>query len=177
MWIGLALSAVGVLICLALIALPGWRRRRPGSGEPVVVDRVAVDVVSPLAVEGARLPLRRAALVTLGVAVLSTIVAGLPVGLAVGMVVGVAFGTSRGQTVLRVAAIGALGAAAAFVVLKQWRNGYRVDFIWPQWFETTHAWPLAGILLLGLDPVVERLRRRAGGEDRGSAQGTLGDGE
>ena len=175
-WIGLALSAVGVLICLALIVLPGWRRRRSDGADQGEVRAVAPDVVSPLAAEGATLPARRVAVVSVAVAVVASLAAGLPVGVAVGLVAAVALGTSRGQTVLRVVAIGALGAAAAFVVLKQWRNGYRVDFIWPQWFETTHAWTLAGILLLGLDPVVERLRRRAGGEG-GSADGTLGDGE
>jgi arabinofuranan 3-O-arabinosyltransferase len=165
-WIGLALSAVGVLVCIGLIV---WPRRR-GGGDPHA--EVVVRHVSPLEAEGAALPLRRTLAVSLAIAAVAAFLAGAPVGLAVGVAAGVALGTPRGQTVLRAVAIGALVASVGFMLLKQYRNSYEVDFIWPQWFETTHAWTLVAVLLLGLDPVVERLRtrRRANGPEDGQVE-------
>lgn len=84
------------------------------------------------------------------------------VATAVGVVTAAALGLRRGQVLLRIACIGAFGAAAAYIVAKQTRAGYLVDFDWMNKFELTHAWALGATALLAIDPLVELLRRRRG---------------
>lgn len=182
-WIALALSSVGLVICLALILWPSRRRSDlPAGATAVALPRF----MHPLGVDGAALAPGHAGIVAAAVLVVAVFLAGLPVGVVVALVTFAALSLRRGQVLLRAVALGALGAAAAFIVLKQWRNGYQVDFHWPKWFETTHAWTLVGVLLLGVDVLVELLRVRAGrtrragppsGDDLGVADGTLRDGE
>lgn len=168
-WLGLSLSALGVLACLLLIL---WPRRRPDHPLTAPAQAPAAGVtdagatIDPVAIpwagaEGSPVPFATAALGAVAIGAISVFVAGVPVGLAVAAVGAVALAHPKGQLVLRVVALGSLGAACAFVVLKQARNGYETDFKWAQWFETTHAWTLVGILLVGLDPIVARLRRSA----------------
>lgn len=168
-WVALALSALGVLACLALVFRP--RRRDPHL--PPGATAIAVPrLVHPFESDGEALAPGRAGIVAAAVLVVAVFLAGLPVGVAVALVTFVALATRRGQVLLRAVSLGALGAAAAFVVLKQIRNGYETDFRWPQWFEVTHAWTLVGVLLLGVDVLVDRLRRLAG---RGGPSSRSGD--
>ncbi len=84
------------------------------------------------------------------------------VAAAVAVVTALALGVQRGQVLLRVACLGAFGAAAMYIVAKQTRAGYLVDFDWMNKFELTHAWALGATALLAIDPLVELLRRRRG---------------
>jgi arabinofuranan 3-O-arabinosyltransferase len=166
-WVTVALwaSLVGALLCVGLVIRPvPWlaRRRSPeGGGSPVLPAAPMVPVgIPPLGADGDPLPVARA----LGGAALIGLVAvlamGPAVGAAVAVVAAVALGLRRGQAALRVVCLGAFGTAAAYIVLKEARAGYVVDFDWMNKFELTHAWGLTAAALLAVDPLVEVLRRR-----------------
>jgi arabinofuranan 3-O-arabinosyltransferase len=140
-WIGLALSALGVLVCIAL-AVRAPRRRRLA--------------VPPMRPEPAGLLRRdqapRAAAVALGLAVpagaLAWMFGGPQVGAAVAVGTALALGVRWGPALVRFASIGLFAAAAAYIVVQQYRYGYQVDFNWVEWFERTHLWGIAAAMLL-----------------------------
>ena len=158
-WIALAASALGVLVCLGLLIRPV----RFLAGARVPEERIPVmDVlgVGPLEVDGAALSPMASAGAALAVGLAAVVFMGPWVGLATALVTGVALGLRRGQVVLRVVCVGTLGAAALFIVAKQARTDLIVDFDWMTKFELTHAWALLATALLATDPLVEALRRR-----------------
>lgn len=162
-WIGLALSALGVLACLALILLPVLRRRRgaaPEPGEPG--DDVLPTGVSPLHRDGAVLSLAGSVIAGVGAGVLGLFFGSVVLGAVLGLLTFVAARVSWGQVVLRVTSIGMFAAAAGFIVLKQYRNDYVVDFNWVGRFETAHAWALLAVFALVASVVLDGLRTRAG---------------
>jgi arabinofuranan 3-O-arabinosyltransferase len=171
-WLGLALSAFGVLVCLALCLRPG---RRTG----VEPGRMVPRWIDPRSCDGPPRTDTRAAITALAVTGAAVLFGGPWVGLAVGAVTAVALLVAGGQVVLRLLVVGPLALSALFVVAKQFRNQYQTDFNWPGWFETTHAWTLAGVMLLGVDALVERMRTdpAGGAEEPPSAPGLLGDRE
>ncbi|MFZ4670248.1 MAG: hypothetical protein ACOYML_13170, partial [Microthrixaceae bacterium] len=61
--------------------------------------------------------------------------------------------------------IGMWAAAAGFVILKELRNQYVIDFNWMNQFEITHAWTLVAVICLALDPIVSALRKSPGDAD------------
>jgi arabinofuranan 3-O-arabinosyltransferase len=155
-WIALALSALGVLLCAACILRPPrwWAGATLGETPPTM----ASSGVAPLRIEGSAVPARRAATVALGVALVALVLGGWAVALATGLVVAVALGWRWGQVLLRAVGIGLFAAAAGFVIAKQWRFGFVVDFNWMNQFELTHAWTLTAVALLVADPLVSHLR-------------------
>ena len=158
-WIALWSSLLGVLVCLGLVIRPirflaGARLER---GRIPLMD---VGGISPLQADGAALPVGPSALVALVVGVVTSVFMGPWVGLAAAVVAGVALARPRGQVVLRAVCLGALGAAATFIVAKQARNDFIVDFDWMTKFELTHAWALLATALLAVDALVETLRNR-----------------
>ncbi len=161
-WIALAASAIGVLICLLALFLP----IRLLAGKPIeVVRSMRVSGIGPGYSDGNILSAGRALAWGGATGVAAWLLAGWPVGLATGIVVTVALGAKRGQTVLRVLAIASFAAASAFVVLKQFRNDYVIDFNWMNQFEITHAWTLLAFALLLADPLVSHLRARVGPQE------------
>jgi hypothetical protein len=112
-------------------------------------------------VEGAPVSAHRVALVALGFALVTFVVAGWAVAVVAGVAVAAALVLRWGQVLLRAIGIGLFAAAAGFVVAKQWRLGFVVDFNWMNQFELTHAWTLTAVALLVADPVVSRLRNPA----------------
>ena len=161
-WVALAASLIGTLICLLLLVRPvRWL-----AGEPLPDDEIgSVDVagIGPFAVDGWAIPLARATVVGLAVGVAAVVFLGAWVGLATFAVTFLALVAGRGQVLLRTACIGAFGLAAAFIVAKQTRGHFVVDFEWMNGFEVTHAWALFATGLLAVDPLVELLRRRPAG--------------
>lgn len=117
---------------------------------------------SPVDADGPPLSVKLAAVTTLGAALVAFFVAGLWVALVVAALTLLASLLGRGQFVLRLATAGVLGAAFAFIVLKQGLNGYRLDFDWAKWFETTHSWGLLAVVLLAVDVAVDGLRSTSG---------------
>lgn len=186
-WFGLALSAIGVVICLVLVAVDPRRRRggRPSReedddheddqedlapAEPAdagSVDREADAVVgdmepigtSPFAVDGTPLGWLPAVLGALVAGAVGFLVGGVVIAAVVAVVAAVSLGLRRGQLVVRVACIGMLGLAFAYIVAKQLVNSYQIDFDWVQWFEITHDWALLATVLLAVDVAVDGVRR------------------
>ncbi len=158
-WIALVASAIGVLVCIAMVIRPLRRwggdalRAAPRSMSPALVD--------PLGSEGAAMSAGAAAAAALATGVVTWLLVGWPVGVAVGLLSAAALALPRAQPLVRIAGIVLYGAAAGYVVAKQWRNGYLVDFNWMNQFEVTHAWTLAAVALLTVDPLVSWLRRNA----------------
>ncbi len=165
-WLGLAASAVGVLICLALLVWP--RRRRMAAGEVApdaeLVDAELVETMSPeprapWAEDGSPLSSGGWILTGLATAVVASFLAGPIVGVACGVLAAVAVAWRHGQLVLRAACVGLFGLAVAYIVAKQTLNAYPLDFEWVKWFEITHSWALIATMLLVVDVVVDGLRR------------------
>jgi arabinofuranan 3-O-arabinosyltransferase len=164
-WAALALSAVFVLLCLA-VAVIGWRRARaqvpaadlagalpslPEPASPLSFDRAA----------GRLRPLGAAVLaVTAGVvsAVVVTPIAGVVVLALVALALRMG---RRGRAVLTVGAVAAFLPGAAFVLARQaWRGGVRADFTWPTAFDLAHYLAWVAVLLLAADVVLELVLRR-----------------
>lgn len=167
-WIGLALSALGVLACAALILWPVLRRRRVDatahSGVGVVATRP--EPASPWLQDGPVLSWRTTTVVAV-VAGLGATFFGSPVlGAVLAVAAVVAARLPRGQILPRVLSLGMFAAAAGFILAKQLRNDYVVDFNWVGRFETAHGWALLAVFALVLCVVVDGLRgRRSEGGD------------
>jgi hypothetical protein len=153
---------VGVIACLVLLVIGRGRR-------PVRDSRPATRpvLVGPWRRTGDPLAPGAAALTGIAGGLVAWLLAGPAVGAVVAVLAAVGVGVRRGQPVIRVVLLCAWAAAAGFVILKQTRNDYLVDFNWMNQFETTHAWTLLAVLLLVLDPVVVVVRGRfsRGGDD------------
>ena len=158
-WIGLIASALGVLICLALLVWPLrlWAGRPLPTGS---ISDLVVHAVGPFNTEGSPVPAGRAVLTSLAVGVVTGLLMGPWVGLGVAATTAIALLLRWGQIVLRTACVGLLAASAGYIVLKQFRNDYVIDFDWMNHFEVVHAWGLAAAALLAVDPIVEFMRRR-----------------
>ena len=163
-WVGLALSALGVLLCLGLLIF-GGRRNNSKAGDSPAGDSPAAAALemtptyaSPLQVDGPALTPKIAAVATLCAGLLAFFGGGVWVALATVTLTLVATLTPRGQSILRLATVSVLGAAFAFILLEQGLNGYRLDFDWAKWFELTHSWGILAIVLLAVDVAVDGLR-------------------
>ena len=169
-WLALALSLAGFVLCLALAFWP--RRRRPGDRAPSgqAVRPRLIDLTDSY---GAPVGWVTTAIVaTASVGVTLALVTPWYWAVAVGALALVALRTRQGWVALRFVAVAAFGLAATFVIAKQWRNGYADDFDWPQKFLKVHSLAMFGWLLLGLEVTVEAIRagwRRDTGLDDPSA--------
>ncbi len=142
-WVGIAITIVGLLACLVLI----FRRRKPldtytraNQASPIWSTRV---FVSPSTLSRAKQIAISVGLGVIGLA-LGPVWLGVVVGLAT-------FGAMRNNKVLycvRIAAVGALVIAAGFVVIQQWRYGYEAAYDWPQHFLRLNELPWLSLLLL-----------------------------
>jgi arabinofuranan 3-O-arabinosyltransferase len=152
-WVSLALSALGVLLCLVLIAV-GWRRAR-ARRQPVAPGAVEVDdpeLVNPLRTRASVVPMRRAAIIAsaLGAFVFFNVpFAGwYPlVGPAVGLATFLVFRWSRGRGWCGLAGAGCLALAALYIVTWQLRHDYISDFTWPLQFTRVHVLGLLAVFL------------------------------
>ncbi len=161
-WVGLALSALGAVICVALVLLPR-RRPVPDDHRPALRPELA----APWEATGGGTGAATAVLVGLAGGLVAWIVAGPAVALVLAVLLGLATGLERGQVLLRATVVVLWGAAAGFVVAKQFRNGYVLDFNWMNQFELTHAWTLLAVTALVADPVVAAIRRRRPAQSSG----------
>lgn len=158
-WIALVLSALGVLVCLGLLLWP--LKLFAGRTSAETPADLSVRAVDPFAVESPQIPLLHALGWASLAGMLAFVAAGLAVGLAIWLVALGALSLRRGRVMLRVLGTALFAAAAGFVIAKQFRGGYLVDFNWINLFEVTHAWTIAAVALLVLDPVVGRIRSGA----------------
>ncbi|HZP29242.1 MAG TPA: alpha-(1-_3)-arabinofuranosyltransferase family protein [Acidimicrobiia bacterium] len=160
-WLGIGLSAAGVLLCLVLLFA---RRRRRGA--PPAVRGAADDdppVVRPFrwhaapgpAAERGRPPNGWLAGVTVAMGLLATLIATPAVGLFVAAATLVAALARRGRLVLRGMAVAALVLVVGYVVVQQIRFGYPAQYDWPQRFLRFEYVPWVAVLLLVADVVLD----------------------
>lgn len=173
-WAALGISGLTAVICVLLAVIPErtrrWRPKWLGGPRPVVPKQVAVvtaddrpRLASPLSYpRSARRPV-------LGIAVLAGAVAGLIaatlstpwspwIGLPVGALVTASALIRQLRFLLTLSSIGLVAGAGLFVVLGQARNHYMVGASWPANFETAGLMVSTGVLMLGADALVERIR-------------------
>ncbi len=154
-WWGLGLSALGVLVCLALAL---WPRRRPVTQviAAEMTPRIWFDDPGPDSAASIR--------TTVLVSVMSGLAGWLFVGpvpaLALAVLAALALRWRRGSWVLTGVVIALVGAASGYIVARQWHGAYDLDFNWMERFEVTHQWTLTAVLGVLLVVVVDRIRRR-----------------
>ena len=153
-WIGLVLSGLAILVCLALIWIE--RRRRPDLERHDPEPHLA----NPLVSGGARPPPRVVAL-TAVVAGLAAGVSTRPwIGVFVAAAVAAALWWPRARIVLTAGSVGSLGLAALYVIVQQGRYRYPPIYNWPSNFGSVADLAWLAVMLLGADVVVQFVRHR-----------------
>ena len=67
----------------------------------------------------------------------------------------------RGRVLLALGSPAALGIAALYVIVQQYRHRYAPDFFWLTHFDRVQAIAWLAVILLACDALVEVVRRRA----------------
>jgi hypothetical protein len=154
-WWALGLSAVGVLVCLAL-ALPeprfGMRREREMTPQEP-------ELVLPLADAEALLSRRARLGTTVAAGLFAALVAGLPTGVIVAAAVLLATRRPPARVLLGLGAAAALGVAGLYTAVQQLRYDYLAQFEWPTRFDRAHGIAWLAVCLLAAGALVEIVRR------------------
>jgi arabinofuranan 3-O-arabinosyltransferase len=154
-WIAIAISILGFLACLVLMLVPRF------AGTPTVDEGrrpLRPLGISPFDHAGSAASVRTTVIACIGVFVGTAIFVTPVWAIVVAALCALALRTKWGWTALRVVTVGLLVVTAGYVVLKQWRNGIKVDFDWPQQFETVTWLPMVAFACLATDMVVEAIR-------------------
>jgi arabinofuranan 3-O-arabinosyltransferase len=159
-WIAIGLSAIGLAVCIALIAVD-WARRRT---RVAVAAEEAPDLAT-LRHYGGTTPSRV-------VVAISAVITGVVVWFMAGPVVGalaaltVACGLlwPRMRPVVILLAPGALAGAALFILAKQLRYSLEPSFEWPTYFDKVHVLGWIGVSTLVADLVIREVRSRSKAE-------------
>lgn len=163
-WIGLALSGIAVALCLFLVTAPMFgshRSRSTDTGRALAGPLPARPVhVAAWFVDGDVLAWPSAVVATLCAGAGGAMFGAPVLGLVMAILTLAATRLSHGQLALRAVAVGAFGAAAAYIVAKQFRYRYVADFDWVARFEPTHGWVLLAVFALMAATVVDGLRAR-----------------
>ena len=156
-WWGLALSAVGVMICLALAVVDPRR----GARRVIHVPSAHPELSSPFTSSGRDRPTTRvrvAATVAAGLG--AGLVAGVPTGLVVAAAVLAALTRPSARRLLTVGSVGAIALAGIYTAGQQLRYEYLAQFEWPTRFHTAHVLAWLAVTLLAADALVEVVRHR-----------------
>jgi arabinofuranan 3-O-arabinosyltransferase len=161
-WIALVVSAFVILVCTVLAVFdPRWMRRRVELAAPVsTLGDEAPVLASPLEHRGTR--------PSWPVLVVATLATGLVAGAITEPVVGLVAGaaTAAGLLVRRVrgpvalAAVGLLVAAGTWVVVGQATNGVPESSNWVSSYATAGTLAWFAVVALGVDAVIDVVRRR-----------------
>jgi arabinofuranan 3-O-arabinosyltransferase len=154
-WVGLALSGLAVLACLALIWL---ERRRRADTDPSDPDP---ELASPLVARGDRPPPRIVAISVLTSGVIVGVASRPWIGLVVAAAVGATLCWPRARAVLTIGSVGALGVAALYVLVQEGRYRYPTIYNWPANFGGVADVAWLAVMLLGADAFVQILRWQA----------------
>jgi len=165
-WLAMAVSGLGILVCLVLLVVDPRRRR-------TVVAEASAAAVGPGVTPTWRSPLtaieqpataRVTAVAGLVALVLTAAFSGPAWGLLAGMGAVAALRWRWGLPVVRLGAVLGLAGAGAYITLSQLIRRYPPDFDWPNRFEATN-WPaLLGVSLLVIATLVDfGARRRVAG--------------
>ena len=150
-WIGLFVSAFGLLLCIGL----AFRPPAPSRSIPAPLQPSLIAWNDAYGRVIAALP---ATLWSLAATALGLFLLGGWWGFVVGAATFAALRTDLGWTVLRFATIALLGLAGAYVTAKQAANGYPLEFGWAGHFDRAH-WPtMLAYCLIGVECLVEVLR-------------------
>jgi hypothetical protein len=171
LWIALAVSGVGIVLCLVLVAVPpgrlAWRRRRRAAEAGAVAETnghaefrgpltgVTPSLGSPLTSEGRRprwWAVVVAAVVTGGVA--AALTAPL-VGAAIALATAAGLVLRRARAVTSLVAVGLVVACGAVVVHGQATHPAPAGSTWPDAWESAATLAWMGVVFLGADAVVE----------------------
>jgi arabinofuranan 3-O-arabinosyltransferase len=169
-WVAIAVSVVGLILCLGILFFARKRRRtRPPLADDV--DRPFDPTLRRVGRPGPRLPLRAAVLCTAGLTLLAAIAVPTsiwPLACVIPFGIAVWWGmrSPRGRGILGVAAGVSLSVAVAYMVLQQIRHGYQPDFIWPELFQVVDIFGLLAVFLLAAEAVRELVMLRVGAERR-----------
>ncbi len=151
-WIGLGVTALGVLLCLVLaLRRRRDRRDREDARAPDATRRSWLDVERPRPAPGVLV----AGPVILGI--VGALVSEPWVGLVVALGTLGALLDRRARTAVRWAAVGVLVVAALFVIGQELVQGYPAAYDWPQRFLRVNALPWLALLLLTATVVVDRV--------------------
>ncbi len=161
---GLAISFLAALACLVL-AWRGRRRSDDGSGDERDGERDAVpDLARPGTGSPALVSTVSRVLTVVGAGVVGALLVGPAWGLLLAGVTVVATTTRAGRRALVVAAVVLVVAAFTSVVVGQIVDPHVPDFAWANQQEIGHRLALSGVLLLGVDILLDVLRHRESSE-------------
>lgn len=157
-WTGLGLSAVGVLVCLALALWPRPRGRDPLETDPeaAVLPALAIPQTDP---EVAPRPLIMAMVVVMA-GILGTFFGGPVAGAITAVASVLAVTSSVGRWLVRAASLGLFAAAFGYVTLAEALRSYPIDFKWVANFEVTHSWSIVATSLFVVSIAVDALVQR-----------------
>jgi arabinofuranan 3-O-arabinosyltransferase len=154
-WIGLAISAVAVLLCLGLAL---WPRRRRSAVAAARADDDVLALAGWRERVGHRRPMTSLAwVIVLGLA--STLMGGPGAGIAVTVIAAGAFFLPYGSAVARVLPAGVLAVCVLYVLEVQLRYRLPADFNWVRNFDRIQPEVWLAPLLLILVLVLDRTRR------------------
>ncbi|MCZ7531361.1 MAG: alpha-(1-_3)-arabinofuranosyltransferase [Acidimicrobiia bacterium] len=156
---GLATSFLAALACLLL----AWRGRRSDDESDDESDGVP-DLVLPRTGSPALTSTLSRVLAVVGAGVVGALLVGPAWGLLLAGVTLVATTTRAGRSVLVVAAVVLVVAAFTSVVVGQIVDPHVPDFAWANQQEIGHRLALSGVLLLGVDILLDVLRHRVSSE-------------
>jgi hypothetical protein len=159
-WVLLALSVLGVLLCLGLAV------RSPGRAPAGAT--VAQPALEPVWRHRGRRPGRGAiTVVTAGLLVVVSLVAGPQTGVLAAAVALAALVRSRARPLLTVGAVVAIAGVVVYTVAFQAVRSYPAVSEWPGYFRVSHNLAWLAIALLLADVVVGLARERASATGRG----------
>jgi hypothetical protein len=163
-WIGVAISAITLLICVMLVLRP----RRVTLGRPSVPatpgDESLPYLVSPWSRDGGRHSRSRTVAAILIAAGIAAFLITPLVGLIVLAVTLLAVLVPRGRTLLRAGSVAALALSAVYVLEVQARFHLLASSGWPQRFHKVDTLSWVAVALLVADVLVGWARRDAPGE-------------
>lgn len=158
--LALALSALGVVLCVALLVLSRGDRPAIAVAPPGSIDlrrRYAGSRPAPLV----------AIATALGVGAATALFAPLPIAIGLAVVTGVGATFRQARPVIALLPAGMLTLAALYVLAWQIRHSILPGMEWVQEVERAHPVALAAILALPLHPLLTWLWRRTDSELRG----------
>jgi len=167
-WIGIAISGLAMLLCVALALGVVRSRRRAPAGAGDHLDEEPAAFAPPFGESSgalARGPLVGGAV---AVAVTGFVFGRWWVGLLAGAAFALAAARPRLRWVLALSAAAALAVAGGYVLVQQYRIEYPQLLEWPIYFSRVHMVGWLAVVLLGADALLELLRR-GGGRRRAQA--------
>jgi hypothetical protein len=156
-WWALGLSAIGVVICVAL-ALVDPRR---GASPAIHVRSAGPELSSPLTSTGRDRPAMRPLVgATVAAGLGAALVAGIPTGLVVAAAVLAALIRPSARVLLTAGSVAAIALAGIYTAGQQLRYHYFAQFEWPTRFHVAHVLAWLAVGLLAADALVDVVRRR-----------------